>query len=315
MSEQYRRAIERNLGLFTEHEQARLQRARVAIAGLGGVGGGTFLDLCRLGVGHFSIADPDTFADSDRNRQRGACSSSIGCNKTEVLTAAARSINPEVDIRAFPEGLTSDNADDLLAGAHFAVDALDYFALAERQALHDRARRRGLTVSLAAIFGFGASLAVFTPTGPGFGDLFGRVEGVLPLGHRLEFGRFLFPIIPDYLDVRTYLQALRNERPIPSLSPPASIAAGLQSMEVALCLTGRRAPVAVPRIKWVDLHAQRMRIIDSRSPLTRMRALLGMARVAQRLFADGSSAGGLGERLSRFVPGRRRQRRPPPPSR
>lgn len=276
--------VQRNLGLISQAEQARLKEAKVAIAGLGGVGGGTFLSLCRMGVGRFAIADPEVFGCSDLNRQQGACVESLGKKKVEVLRQMAAAINPEISIEAFPEGLTLDNLEAFLSGANFAVDALDYFALPVRQALHDRARQKNLYVSLSAIFGFGASLAVFSPTGTSFKDLFGRVEGVFPIGHRIEFGRFLFPIIPGYLDVRAYADSMREDRPIPSFCAAAALSAGLQSMDVVLHLLGRRAPVVVPKIKWIDLYEQRFEIIDPASPLTRLRRLLGTVQAARKLF-------------------------------
>src|SRR4051812_19668227 len=58
----YDEAFSRNLGWVTEAEQQRLRRARVCIAGLGGVGGIYLLTLARLGIGAFSVADFDRFS-------------------------------------------------------------------------------------------------------------------------------------------------------------------------------------------------------------------------------------------------------------
>ena len=149
-----------------------------------------------------------------------------------------------------------------------------------------RTRAAGLYVSLSAIFGFGTSLAVFAPDGPGFEDLFGRVEGVAPVGHRLEFGRFLFPLTPGYLDLRSYLQSMRGERPIPSFCAPASVSAGLQSMDVVLHLLAKRPLVVVPKVKWIDLYEQRMQIVDTTSPLTKLRQLVSTLRIAHRILGS-----------------------------
>lgn len=282
----YWQFVHRNLGLISEADQERLRNAQVAIAGLGGVGGGTFLNLCRMGVGRFSIAEPDCYGSSDINRQQGACVETIERPKIRVLAEQARGINPDVDLRSFSEGLTLGNVDAFLAESDFVVDALDYFALPERQALHAKARRRGLYVSLSAIFGFGTSLAVFAPDGPGFEDLFGRVEGVAPVGHRLEFGRFLFPLTPGYLDVQSYLQSMRGERPIPSFCAPASVSAGLQSMDVVLHLLGKRPLTLVPKIKWIDLYEQRLQILDTSSRLTRLRQLVSTLKIARKILGS-----------------------------
>ena len=68
----YNTAFSRNIGWVTEAEQDALRHKKVAIAGLGGVGGSHLLTLARLGVGAFSIADFDTFDVVNFNRQAGA---------------------------------------------------------------------------------------------------------------------------------------------------------------------------------------------------------------------------------------------------
>ena len=73
----YDEAFSRNLGWVTVAEQARLKASRVCIAGLGGVGGVYLLTLARMGIGAFSIAEFDTYALANFNRQVGATLSSI----------------------------------------------------------------------------------------------------------------------------------------------------------------------------------------------------------------------------------------------
>ncbi len=78
----YEVAFSRNIGWFTEAEQARLRGCRVAVGGLGGVGGSHLLTLARLGVGQFTITDLDTL--SAYRRPRGLlpqiCWSSLSRN-------------------------------------------------------------------------------------------------------------------------------------------------------------------------------------------------------------------------------------------
>ena len=57
----YAMAFSRNLGITSETEQGRLRDARVAIAGMGGVGGDYLITLARAGIGNFRIADFDAF--------------------------------------------------------------------------------------------------------------------------------------------------------------------------------------------------------------------------------------------------------------
>ena len=86
----YDQAFARNIGWVTRAEQASLRGKRVAIAGLGGVGGSHLLALARLGVGAFNIADFDTFETANRNRQAGSFESTLDRPKVEVLAAMAR---------------------------------------------------------------------------------------------------------------------------------------------------------------------------------------------------------------------------------
>ena len=74
----YHLAFSRNLGWVTEAEQAALRSRRIAIAGLGGVGGSHLLTLTRLGIGKFTIADLDVFELANFNRQAGASLRHVG---------------------------------------------------------------------------------------------------------------------------------------------------------------------------------------------------------------------------------------------
>lgn len=98
----YHRAFARNLGWVTEAEQAILRAKRIAIAGLGGVGGSHILTLTRLGVGAFNIADFDTFDLPNFNRQAGASLRHLGRPKAEVLAGAGSRNQP----RTRPEDLS-----------------------------------------------------------------------------------------------------------------------------------------------------------------------------------------------------------------
>src|SRR3954467_3744601 len=99
------KAFDRNIGWLTEWEQLALKGKRVAIAGMGGVGGFHLLTLARLGIGSFSIADFDRFEAANFNRQIGATISSLGRPKAEVLEEMARDINPGIRITRFDNGV------------------------------------------------------------------------------------------------------------------------------------------------------------------------------------------------------------------
>ena len=138
----YDEAFSRNIGWLTHPEQEQLRRKRVAIAGLGGVGGVHLMTLCRLGIGKFHLADFDSFDLANFNRQAGASMSSIGQPKAQVMAKLARDINPELDIRVFDEGGQPHNVDAFLDGVDLYVDGLDYFVFDARRLVYDACRAR-----------------------------------------------------------------------------------------------------------------------------------------------------------------------------
>jgi tRNA A37 threonylcarbamoyladenosine dehydratase len=102
----YHEAFARHRGLIAAEEQERLRRSKVAIAGMGGVGGVHLITLARLGIGRFHVADPDRFDVANFNRQYGANTRNLGRDKAEVLADEARAINPELDLRVFESKVT-----------------------------------------------------------------------------------------------------------------------------------------------------------------------------------------------------------------
>src|SRR5574338_73934 len=197
---EYDEAFSRNIGWVTTKEQEALRSKRVAIAGMGGVGGGHLLTLARLGIGAFTISDFDRFDIANFNRQAGATLATIGRPKVDVLADMALQINPDLDIRRFPDGVSQDNLDDFLRDADLYVDSLDFFAFAARRATFAACRRLGIPAITAAPLGMGTAVLVFLPGGMSFEEYF-CLEGC----NEEEMGiRFLFGLSPGMLQ-RGYL--------------------------------------------------------------------------------------------------------------
>lgn len=169
----YEQAFSRNIGWVTQAEQGRLRRARVAIAGMGGVGGWHLLALARLGIGAFNIADFDDFDVVNFNRQVGAAVSTLGQKKASVMQRMAQDINPELDIHMTAEPVTAANAETFLEGADLYIDGLDFFAFDARLAVFAACRRLGIPAVTAAPLGMSSALLTFAPDGMSFDDYFG----------------------------------------------------------------------------------------------------------------------------------------------
>ena len=196
----YSEAFSRNLGWLTRDEQEKLRQTKVAIAGLGGVGGIHLITLARLGVGRFSLADFDVFDVPNFNRQAGAMVSTIGEAKMEVMARTARDINPEATIEAFPHGVSESNVAAFLADVDIYIDGLDYFAFSARQMLYKELAERRIPAVIAAPLGMGVALVNFLPGGMQFEEFF-RVSGCSEEEQAL---RFLVGLSPAMLQ-RTYL--------------------------------------------------------------------------------------------------------------
>ena len=107
----------------------RLAAAKVAVFGVGGVGGFCVEALARAGVGTLHLYDDDTVSESNLNRQIAALHSTIGLPKAEVVAARVRDINPACDVRAVRMFYLPQNADQVdLSQYDYVVDCIDTVA-------------------------------------------------------------------------------------------------------------------------------------------------------------------------------------------
>jgi molybdopterin/thiamine biosynthesis adenylyltransferase len=160
----YSEAFSRNIGWVTQAEQNSLSTKRVAIAGVGGVGGFHALALARLGIQKFSLADPDAFELVNFNRQAGAMMSTLGARKVQVVAGQVKDINPTAELRLIDGPVERSNIDSFLDGVDLYVDGLDFFAFDARRLVFRECRARGIPVVTAAPLGMGTALLVFLPT-------------------------------------------------------------------------------------------------------------------------------------------------------
>ncbi len=269
----YARAFARNLGWITPQEQAVLRHKRIAIAGMGGVGGSHLLTLTRLGVGRFHIADFDRFELANFNRQAGASVRHLNRPKVEVLAEMARGINPQLEIRTFPDGVTRDNLSAFFTGVDLYVDGLDFFAFEARQMVFGHCAEHGIPAVTAAPLGMGAAVLNFLPGGMSFEDYF-QLDGQ-PEDEKIL--RFLLGLSPRMLQsgylVDPRCVDLKNHRG-PSTPMACEICAGIAATEALKILLGRGPLQAAP---WgLQFDAYRNKLVTTwrpggnRNPLQRL---------------------------------------------
>jgi len=118
--------LNRTCLLLGEDYCDKIKDKKIAIFGLGGVGGYVAEMLCRSGISNFLLCDNDVVSVTNINRQIIATVDTIGIDKTEVLAARLRSINPHVEITVVNEFVMPDNIDKYITDdLDFVCDAVD----------------------------------------------------------------------------------------------------------------------------------------------------------------------------------------------
>ncbi len=131
--------------LIGEEGVEKLKKARVAVFGVGGVGGYVVEALVRSGVGALEFIDKDVVSLSNLNRQIIALHSTLGQLKTEVAAARARDINPAIDVTARNVFFLPENADEFdFSRYDYVVDAID--TVSGKIALIERAKAANVPV-------------------------------------------------------------------------------------------------------------------------------------------------------------------------
>ena len=119
--------LERTALLLGDEKLNMLRQANVLVVGLGGVGAYAAEMIARAGVGRMTIADADSVSESNINRQLIALHSTIGEQKTDLMAARLRDINPALELTVVNRFIKDDETDSLLDSDRFdyIVDAID----------------------------------------------------------------------------------------------------------------------------------------------------------------------------------------------
>ncbi len=270
----YQEAFSRNIGILKTEEQDILKNTRVAIAGLGGMGGIDFLTLVRMGVGKFNIADFDAFSAVNSNRQVGANSETIGQSKISVMARMALEISPSIEITQFPMGFQEDNAEAFLSNADIVIDAIDFFCLSARERLYLKCRELKKTVLFSAPLGFSATLHVFTPESMSFHDYFDIRPGMDAFDKLLAFGVGLTPkaLHSKYMQFNPekLSQGIGS-----SIGSSCNLGSALVTTELINLILKKKKSFSTPNYLQIDLFLGQMKkgklLFGNRGPLQRLK--------------------------------------------
>ncbi len=252
----YEEAFSRNIGWVTKEEQQKLRKTKVAIGGLGGVGGDHTIVLTRLGIGNFHISDLDDYDVPNFNRQAGANMSTLGKPKAAVMEETILGINPEATVKNFDSGITDDNLEEFLEDVDIYVDSLDVFALEIRRKVFRRCYEKGIPTITAAPMGMGTAFLVFMPGKMSFDEYFNIID---PSPNASEYEkeqlfndniiRFVIGVSPSvqqrhYLVDRSSVNFLKQK--LPSVCMGVSLAAGTLCSNVLKLVLKRGEIVHAP---------------------------------------------------------------------
>jgi molybdopterin/thiamine biosynthesis adenylyltransferase len=253
----YQTAFSRNIGWVTQTEQEILRRSRIAIAGMGGVGGIHLITLARLGVGKFNIADFDTFDQVNFNRQAGAVMSSLGRAKVEVMAEQALDINPELDIRVFPQGVGEHNLDDFFKDVDLYVDGLDFFVFEAREAVYRACDQLRIPAVIAAPLGMGTAIINIIPGKMTFEEYF-RFAGQSAEEKAIRFLLGLSPAMLQrgYLVDRSTVDFVNQHGP--STAMACQLCAGAAATEALKILLNRGKVLAAPHGYQFDAYRNKL---------------------------------------------------------
>ncbi|MEE9354948.1 MAG: ThiF family adenylyltransferase, partial [Methylococcaceae bacterium] len=222
-----------------------LQTKRIAIAGMGGVGGSHLLTLARLGIGAFNIADFDVFELANFNRQAGANLDTVGKPKAQTLAEQAKKINPELDIKIFSKGVSETNLAEFLTNVDLYIDGLDFFVLDVRRNVFDYCTENGIPAITAAPLGMGTAVLNFLPGKMTFEGYF-KLEGHSKEQQQI---RFLLGLSPAMLQ-RNYLvdpsSVDFNNKKGPSTPMACEICAGVAATQALKILLNRGKVLSAP---------------------------------------------------------------------
>ncbi len=271
-------SFQRNLGWITNSEQEQLQTKTVAIAGLGGVGQYYFITLVRMGVEIFSLAEFDHFEVVNFNRQLAADISTTGRSKLEVMIEKAKAINPNLQIKSFPQGINNENISEFLSGASVYLDGLDFFAFEIRSLVFKIADKMKIPAVTSAPIGMGSSLLCFMPGQMSFYNYFGLHHGKDDLERSILFALGLTPQMQqlEYLVQKKNLDF--SDKQTPSTPMACILCAGIACTQVIKILLGRGRVFSAPNLLNFDPYLNQLRRYylwhGYRNPMQKIRFLL-----------------------------------------
>ncbi len=223
----------RNFKSFSLSDQIRLLKSKIAVVGLGGLGGTVLELLARAGVGHLNLIDGDRFEDHNLNRQLLCTQDRLGTSKARAAAERACRINSSLTVEAHAEFLTHQNARRLVSECHAVVDCLDN--INSRFIIEAAVKTAGVPLISAAVAG-----------------LTGHVTTVFPQDRGLEL---------IYGPAGELKESKGIETTLGNLPPTVGLIAAIESAEVIKVLLGHDEQLLRNKMLIVDLSSQTYEVL------------------------------------------------------
>ena len=215
----YNRQIK--LPLIGLEGQKKIQQARIAIVGAGGLGSQLIYQIVGLGIGHIKVIDRDFVSISNLHRQILYTTEDVGRSKVEVAAEKCEKINPDVEIEAIHTTINQYNANEIVKDVDVVLDGLDSMKI--RTYIANAAWKYNIPYIFGGAKELYGNVSTFIPRkSPCFSCLFSNISEI-PC---VEFG-----IIPETL----------------------GIVASIQVMEALRIILGKK-PNLVGRMLYIDLN-------------------------------------------------------------
>jgi bacteriocin biosynthesis cyclodehydratase domain-containing protein len=224
--------------------QARLRRAKVAVLGVGGLGGRTALELACIGIGELHLADGDRVETSNLNRQIQFSEADVGTLKVEATARRLRAFNSQTKVVTRAQQLESKaDVAEFIAGADVVVDAADWPPQEIERHCNEACFEAGIPY---------ISMSHEPPLA--------RIGPLYVPGRTGCYSCEQIATEREYPLYEMVMEGLRGARsPAPTLGPPCGMTGGLVAMEVMHFLTGLVEPVCLGAAHIYDLRTMEVK--------------------------------------------------------
>lgn len=298
--------LHRNMGFWNDATQEAILDTTVAIGGAGGAGYMVGLELARIGVQRFDIADPEPFDDVNSNRVMGVRQDTIGRNKAVVFQEDIQAINPDAEVRIYTDGVTVDNLEEFMHQADIVLDATELSMPELGTMICREARKRKVPVINVEYVGHAGQGTAFDPHSKMTFERFMGIKGgeEAPLDEvadqTLDPSRYL-AYIPPYGDLET-LKAIQDGSPLPSNMIGAGQAAQIAVAEALKHIRNRAGlkglqPIFAPTVRWADAYTNKSG--QTRHPRLSYFQHLGIAVVRNQLGLNEEASYTVAQRAAR----------------